>query len=197
MIGFTPESPRVTVQAETEHTWTVRETYRYRSHRRGFVVPSGQATDFASSPRLTAWLIPPYGRYTAAAVLHDTLWRHDVPMERIGYREADQTFLEALRLQGVPFAQRWLMWSGVRWGALLTRRGGWRGWWKDAHLVLLWTLVALPLVVLPAVTIAASLLLLAVLEALVWLPLAVARRLSRKPPEQRKYVNPPKVTART
>lgn len=195
MIGFTPESPLITVTAVGEHDWELQEGYWYTSNRREIHVPAGQDTDFASSPRLTAWLIPPYGRYTPAAITHDRCWR-DLCPDQMSYREADQTFLEAMRLLGVPFVQRHLMFCGVRLGAL-TRRDGWRGWWRDAPLVAVWTLVALPLVALPAVTITVSLLLLAVLEALVWLPLAVARRLSRRPPEQRKYLNPPTVTART
>lgn len=196
MIGFTPENPHITVTAVGEHDWEVQEGYWYTSNRRQIHVPAGQDTDFASSPRLTVWLIPAYGLYTASAVLHDHLYRVAIPEGRLGYREADATFLEAMRLQGVSFVMRWLAWTGVRWGSLV-RRGGWRGWIRDLPLVAVWTLVALPLVALPAVTITVSLLLLAALEALVWLPLAVARRLSHKPPEQQKYVNPPKVSART
>jgi hypothetical protein len=192
VIGFVPEDPRVAVRAETAHTWTVQESYHYGD----FTVPSGQATDFASSPRVTAWLVPPYGLYTPSAVMHDTLWRRDVPADRIGYREADQTFLESMRLLGVPFVQRWLMWTGVRWGALLTRRGGHVDWWKDAPLVAVWTVIALPIIALPAVTIAVSLLALAALEALAWVPLAIGR-LTRRDKAAAKYVNPPKVTART
>jgi hypothetical protein len=195
MIGFTPPDPHVTVTALDASGWELQEGYWYRSHRRAIHVPPGQETDFASSPRLTAWLIPPYGLYTPAAITHDRCWRELCP-DRMGYREADQTFLEALRLLGVPFVQRWLMWTGVRWGALLTRRGGHVDWWKDVPLVAVWTVIALPIIALPAMTIAVSLLALAALEALVWVPLAIGR-LIRRDKAAAKYVNPPKVTART
>lgn len=36
-------------------------------------VPSKFKTDFASVPRLFRWLIPPMGRYSWAAVVHDYL----------------------------------------------------------------------------------------------------------------------------
>jgi hypothetical protein len=193
MIGFVPEKPRVAVQAEGEHTWTVQETYHYND----FTVPTGQTTDLVSSPRPTSWLVPPYGRYTPAGVLHDTLWRRYCAAGLLGYREADAIFLESMRLLGVPFIQRWLMWTGVRWGAL-TRRGGYVGWWRDAPLVLVWTLVALPIVTVPAVAITTiGLPILALFELLAWVLLAAGRALRRQPREQRKYLNPPKVTART
>jgi hypothetical protein len=43
------------------------------------------------------------------------------------------------------------MWTAVRWGALLTRRNGWRLWWLDAPLVLGITVLALPFAVPAAV----------------------------------------------
>lgn len=83
------------------------------------------------------------------------------------------------------------MWAAVRWGALL-KKGGYRGWWKDAPLVFFFTLVAAPVVLPPAVLILVSLVLFFSLELLVWAGLKIGsgvRVLIRKP--SRKEVNAP------
>jgi hypothetical protein len=81
-------------------------------------------------------------------VLHDWLIVRAIPAGFVSSRDADGIFRRVLREQGVPFVKRWLMWTGVRWGALFNppRRAGWL---RDLPLVLIWTLLALP-VVLPA-----------------------------------------------
>jgi hypothetical protein len=76
-------------------------------------VPSGFITDFASSPWLMWWLIPPDGEYTQAAVLHDYLYVKQIYVRK----EADDIFLEAMVVLDVPIFKRWLMYRAVRmWG---------------------------------------------------------------------------------
>jgi hypothetical protein len=60
-------------------------------------------------------------------------------------RDTDAIFRRVMREGGVGFVTRWIMWAGVRWGAVANpaRRPG---WWIDAPLVLLITLLMLAVV---------------------------------------------------
>lgn len=76
-------------------------------------VPAGFETDFASIPRIMWPVIGhPAGRYAQAAVLHDFLYRAHI----FARKRADDLFLEAMEVLGVPFWQRWAMWVAVRVG---------------------------------------------------------------------------------
>lgn len=57
-------------------------------------------------------------------------------------RDTDGLFRRVMREQHVGFVRRWLMWTGVRWGALANpaRRAG---WWRDAPLVAAITVLVL------------------------------------------------------
>lgn len=195
--GLEPDVARIpdgfagpAVVEQTNHLeWRLVRELRYGANSQEFTVPVGATTDFASVPRLTAWLMPRSGPSARAGILHDHLWRVEAPAGRIAYREADGILRQALRRCGVPFVLRWLCWTGVRWGALLTRKNGYVGWWRDAPLVLLWTVLALPVVLPPTVVIGLALVVIAVVEALCWVPLRLGSR--------RKQVNPPKITIHT
>ena len=105
-------------------------------------IPSDFETDLASVPRIFWALLPPVGVYEAAAVLHDALCvrlaeeRETGDPAPVGARDTDGLFRRVMRECGVGFVTRWVMWVGVRWGALANpaRRAG---WWRDAPLVLL------------------------------------------------------------
>lgn len=73
-------------------------------------VPLGFTTDFASTPRLLWWLLPPYGRYAAAAVVHD----RDYHVGAISRAHADERFLRCLASLGVLIGVRYAMWASVR-----------------------------------------------------------------------------------
>jgi hypothetical protein len=132
-----------------------------------FTVPAGVTTDLASVPRVVRWLIPQDGAYTASAVLHDWLCellrRGTCP---ISSRDVDGLFRRCCREAGTPLLARWLLWTGVRWGALFNpaRR---RGWLRDAPAVLALSLLAAPLVVPASLVVLAALAVYAVAEALV------------------------------
>src|SRR5687767_6014245 len=97
--------------------WVLLEDVQYN----GFVVPRGFTTDFASTPRFLWWLLPPYGRYAAAAIVHDWLYHRGVMM-RI---TADRVFLEAMGSLGVLIGVRYVMWAAVRlFGWLAWERNG-------------------------------------------------------------------------
>jgi hypothetical protein len=127
-------------------------------------------TDLATSPRIFWALVPPFGAYEAAAILHDYLLKlleryHQFLMNPLAYLEAhggqapptqppvssvdaDGWFRRIMRESGVGFVTRWSMWAAVRLAALFTdyRRPGWFCW-PEAPLVLLigtlWAAVAL------------------------------------------------------
>jgi len=84
---------------------------------RMITVPAGFETDFASVPRLFWRIIPPWGRYSSAAVVHDYLYA----TASVTRYEADRIFLDLMKRLGVPFWKRRLMYRAVR-------LGGWASW---------------------------------------------------------------------
>lgn len=104
-------------------------------------VPAGFRTDLASIPRIFWPLLPANGWYETAAVFHDRLC---VELAEgtcgISSRDTDRLFRTIARENAVcnrlgAWIVSWILWVGVRWGALFNpaRR---RGWWRDAPLVL-------------------------------------------------------------
>lgn len=76
-------------------------------------VPAGTVTDLASVPRVFWSIFPPYGRYAKAAIVHDYLYQRGTGSRLY----ADQVFLEAMAVLGVPKWRRALMYLAVRlWG---------------------------------------------------------------------------------
>ena len=150
------DSPPLTVRRATDQLWEVVAPLVYHGNRDTFVVPAGFRTDFASVPRVVVWLIPRFGRYTMAAVLHDWLVTAGIAGGAVSSRDADGLFRRVLHEEGVPPVRRWLMWTGVRWGALTTP-GRRPGWWRDAPRVLALSVLAAPLVAPPALVITAAL----------------------------------------
>lgn len=191
-MGFGRNS-RVVVEQVDDANWRVVDALAYEGKHERFTVPAGSGTDFASVPRIFVWLLPRYGRYTKAAILHDYLWRERVSQGEMTWSDADGIFLRAMRELGVPFLRRWVMWAAVRWVALFKARGG-VGWSRDAWRVALLTIVAFPIVVPAAGAILGSLLLFYSVELSLWLPLRlvnlVRRLLGRPSPKE---VNRPKL----
>jgi hypothetical protein len=159
------DSPTVTVRRVSDQIWEVVEPLVYRGRRDTYVVPAGFLTDFATVPRPVVWLIPRFGRYTLAAVLHDWLVTKGLSTGVVSARDADGLFRRVLRELDVPPVRRWLMWAGVRWGSAASGRR--KGWWRDAPLVLAISVLAAPVVAPPALLITVSLAVYAVLETLV------------------------------
>jgi hypothetical protein len=145
------ESDRLVVARESDDTWRLMSTLVYRGKEDTFVVAPGFVTDFASVPRIAVWLIPRFGRYTRAAIVHDWLCQR-MPVDPV---DVDGIFRRIMREEGVPPVKRWLMWVGVRWGAL-TNKHRREGWAKTAPAVIGITLLALPLAV-PMLGVAAGL----------------------------------------
>lgn len=162
------EAGDVVVRRLDDERWAVVEPLVYRGTRDRFVVPAGFRTDFATVPRVVVWLVPRFGRYTAAAILHDWLVTVGIESGVVTTREADGVFRRVMRESGVPVVRRWLMWTGVRWGAVGDPVRG-AGWWRSAPGVLAISLLAAPVVVPPASLIAVALLVYGAVEGVVGL----------------------------
>lgn len=136
-MPFLPDS-RVLVEALDATRWRLAETLVYEGEVDRFVVPAGYVTDFATVPRIAVWLIPRFGNYTRAAILHDWLLTDALPAGMVTARDADGIFRRVLRELGVPVSRRSLMWVGVRLGSLFSRNPKRRvDWHKDAPRVVL------------------------------------------------------------
>lgn len=84
----------------------------------GFVVvPTNFITDFASVPRFLWPLIPPTGRYTRAAVLHDYLYSKGCKYDFERWM-CDELLFQACQALG---AKKWRCYA-IYWGV---RLGGW------------------------------------------------------------------------
>lgn len=131
---------RVRVEQLDAIRWRVIEEIRYVGERDEFIVPEGYITDFATVPRIAVWLIPRFGLYTPAAILHDFLLTNCLESGRISSPDADGLFRRAMKDLGVPPLRRWAMWCGVRWGALFNAKRR-EDWMEDAPAVLFITAV--------------------------------------------------------
>jgi len=87
------------------------------SDRQTVVVPKGFVTDFASVPRLFWRIVPPWGVYSPAAVVHDYLY-HNGALSR---KESDRIFLKLMKRLDVPLWKRTVMYLAVR-------LFGWSAW---------------------------------------------------------------------
>jgi hypothetical protein len=194
-VGFVPSETKAEVKEQTQKQWELVAPLDYEGQQERYAVPVGQTTDFASVPRIFAWFIPPYGRYTKAAILHDYLWRVLAVEGKMEWIDADGLLRRAMRELGVPFLQRWTMWAAVRWAALLKPRGL-QGAWRELPRMLLVTLLALPLVLPPAVLIVAALLVYQVMEWIAWVPLKLGAVIKDRRGQPRKELVDPKITFR-
>ena len=113
------------LQAEFNHDgWVCRLMRNFTVILRDgtvITVPRGFETDFASVPRFFWRLLPPRGKWSFAAAVHDFLYRVGLP--GITRARADAIFLEVMQRCGVPKGHRWAMYVGVRVGG----RRAWRG----------------------------------------------------------------------
>jgi hypothetical protein len=81
-------------------------------------IPAGFKTDFASVPRAFWSIIPPWGKYSEAALVHDYLYSAaSKAIKSMSRKEADDIFLELMKEAGVPWWQRQAIYWAVRmWG---------------------------------------------------------------------------------
>ncbi len=105
ILKFLDEAPFFELHEEFEffidHTEEVKVT---------FTIPKGFRTDFASIPKAFRMIVSPIGLHGKAAVLHDYLCEYGY-MTR---KEADEIFLEAMKILGVGWVRRTIMYKAVR-----------------------------------------------------------------------------------
>lgn len=73
-------------------------------------IESGFETDFASIPRILWGVLPPNGRYTKAAVIHDWMYKNAY-LTKV---EADSIFYEAMLVLGVNKLTAKIMYNAVK-----------------------------------------------------------------------------------
>ncbi|HZI23030.1 MAG TPA: DUF1353 domain-containing protein [Gemmatimonadales bacterium] len=107
-------------------TWVIMRDFGYDVGSEGsddhIAVPIGFETDFATIPRPFWAVLPKWGRYGNAAVIHDWLyWAQRRPRAA-----ADGIFLEAMGVLGVgSLTKSTLYWAVRLFGWLAWRRNAW------------------------------------------------------------------------
>lgn len=83
---------------------------------RGFTVPAGFVSDWASVPWMLDGLVPSFGPYAPAAIAHDYLYTMGGVLPYVTRKQADNLFLELMKELGIPWLKRSLMYRAVRLG---------------------------------------------------------------------------------
>lgn len=100
--------------------WLVVTPFRFYVKGGSVVnIPYGFLTDGATIPRPLWWLLPPWGVYGQAAVVHDYLCQYLAVMrsgepETITRAQADSIFKQAMTVAGTPRWKRNVMYVCVR-----------------------------------------------------------------------------------
>ena len=122
MSRFT--EPLVVTPCPDGHTWILLCDFGYEIGQEDsndvIDVPIGFYTDFASIPRLLWTLLPRWGKYGNAAVIHDYLY-WDQSRTR---KESDEILLEGMVVLGVGYIKRYAIYWAVR-------LAGWWAWWRN------------------------------------------------------------------
>ena len=99
-------------------TWELVEDFTVKTSKGLFTVPKGFKTDLASSPRWTWILIPPFGRYSQAAIFHDWL----CVVKIMSRKEGDLLFYEKMLDYNTYKWKAKIMYLSVRMYAIFTRK---------------------------------------------------------------------------
>lgn len=111
------------VENVDERRWKLLEEFDYFigavDSGESVSVPAGTVTDFASIPRPLWNILPPWGKYGKAAVIHDFMYsQHQITSNGkqvdIERKQADDIFLEAMKVLGVGTVTRYVMYYAVR-----------------------------------------------------------------------------------
>lgn len=142
------EQTELIVKRITASNWELQSPLVYGGKEQIFVINKGFITDFASVPQFATWLVPKYGVYTLAVILHDYLCSEGIRTQQVTSPDADGILRRVMREEGVSFPIRWLVWTAVRYGALVDplRRPGSL---STLPLVSLVSIVSLPFLIVP------------------------------------------------
>jgi Protein of unknown function (DUF1353). len=130
LLGFTKFDAELLVTYDHEASkrlgkdyWRVMKGFRYYLGTKGsnqwIDVPAGYLTDGASVPRAFWSIIPPWGAYGQAAVVHDMLCEYlsitvDGLPKRISRPQADLVLLEAMKVLEVPETTAYTIYNAVK-----------------------------------------------------------------------------------
>ncbi len=114
MSSFTND---LIVRSHNETKWQLTEEFKFYFEENGskeyITVTKGFITDFASVPRILWSILPPTGRYTKAAVLHDFLYSNK-SNTNFTRKQCDKMFLQAMEILGVKKWVRRTIYRAVR-----------------------------------------------------------------------------------
>ncbi len=114
-------TPLVVTPLDDGINWQVDKPFEYRiggeMSSEVITVPVGFITDFASIPQIFWNILPPWGTYGKAAVIHDMLYKSQGLVGKYSYtrKQCDLIFLEAMIVLNVSKFKRWLIYYAVRW----------------------------------------------------------------------------------
>lgn len=117
-MGF---STNPTLRLDREKGWpvTLASELRYHHDKWGeIIVPAGTRSDLASVPRFFWRVLPPFGQYSRAAIVHDhlcELGRHGHPHNGMSSKAAHKVFRDAMKDLDVPGWKRGVMYRAVKW----------------------------------------------------------------------------------
>lgn len=92
------------------HPWKLIESFTYDYYGTIITVPRGFTTDFASVPRIFWNILPPFGKYGNAAIIHDYCYDRQL----FPRKQCDLIFYKAMLEKGVPKWKAVTMYKMVR-----------------------------------------------------------------------------------
>lgn len=105
------------VKSYNTYQWELVEEFFFyfdaENRSSGITVPKKFITDFASVPKILWSILPPTGRYTKAALLHDYLYSNYCKVD-LSRKECDKMFLKAMQILGVKKSTRTTFYYAVR-----------------------------------------------------------------------------------
>jgi hypothetical protein len=134
---YVPKTCRPTgytlVKVPKKKNYELREKFEYVDRDgKTYVVPRSNClpTDLASIPAFATWLVPKDGGHTQAALLHDAMIvgpgeTPDYVGPPVTDERADRIFLDGMRIGGVPFFRRWIIWTAVAMRSYWLRPSAW------------------------------------------------------------------------
>lgn len=91
--------------------WRLDQPLVYAPAAGGHItVPTGFVTDLASIPRIFWNIMPPFGKYTEAAIVHDYIYR----LHSFSRSRCDALFREMMTVLKVKSLAKWTIYIAVR-----------------------------------------------------------------------------------
>lgn len=104
-----------------QRDYELYEDLIYENDNHYYIIKKGFITDGASIPSLFKFFFDNFqGNYTKSAILHDILYRTNL----IDRKNADNLFLEGMRILNVSIFKRFFLYLGVR-------AGGWYSYYSN------------------------------------------------------------------